>query len=83
MNGSTAQVFFPLPPSLPHSPSLSHFPPFLVGDDKRMYCFSVKTGKLEHEMDAHDSEIVGMAHHPHQNLIASYCVSGSLKLWKP
>jgi WD40 repeat-containing protein SMU1 len=56
---------------------------YVVAADQAMYCFNTETGKVEHVMKLHKKDVLGMAHHPHRNILASHSDDGTLKLWKP
>lgn len=56
---------------------------YCVTEDSTLFCFNLQSGTLEHTMKLHDKDTIGVTHHPHRNLVASYGDDGTLKIWKP
>ncbi|EDQ86962.1 uncharacterized protein MONBRDRAFT_38210 [Monosiga brevicollis MX1] len=55
---------------------------YAIGEDRILYCFSTETGELEHSFEAHEREPLGLVHHPHHNVLATYADDGRLRVWK-
>ena len=54
-----------------------------LAEDGRVYCFSTQSGQLEHVLQAHQKDVIGITHHPHYNLVATYANDSCLRLWRP
>jgi len=52
-----------------------------VAEDSRLYCFELASGSVGHSLKAHDKDVIGLAIHPHRNVVATWADEGTLKLW--
>ncbi|CAB3407704.1 unnamed protein product [Caenorhabditis bovis] len=55
---------------------------YAIAEDGVMYCFLVLSASLETTLPISERMPHGLAHHPHQNLIATYGEDAFLKLWR-
>lgn len=53
-----------------------------LAEDSHLYAFDVEKGELAHLLKAHDKEVIGLAIHPHRNLIATWSDDSTLRLWR-
>jgi WD40 repeat-containing protein SMU1 len=51
-------------------------------DDGYLYCWEASTGRVEHIMRLHQKEVIGLAHHPKRNMLASWAEDGTVQLWR-
>ena len=56
---------------------------YCLAEDNMMYVFAVADGKLERIVQIHDKEPIGLCHHPHRNLLATFADDCTMKLWRP
>lgn len=56
---------------------------FAATDDHRIVCFNVESGEVANSFPAHERDIIGLAHHPHQGILASFSSDGKMHLWVP
>lgn len=56
---------------------------YCLGEDGNIYCFSTATNQLESLIKAHDVGPIGICHHPHRNILATFSSEGILRIWKP
>jgi len=56
---------------------------YLLGDDGWVYVLEVRTGKQVATFNAvpGGAEPLGVVHHPHQNLVATFAKENKLRLW--
>ena len=52
-----------------------------VAEDSFVYSFDVKEGALQNLLKVHEKDAIGLAIHPHRNLLATWSDDGTLKLW--
>jgi len=56
---------------------------YCLAEDNMMYVFATKDGKLEHIVQTHEKEPIGLCHHPHRNVMATYASDCTMKIWRP
>lgn len=57
---------------------------YLVTDDRTIHCYSLATGKHEGAIPAAAApgrDMLGAAHHPLRNWLATWAVDGSFRMW--
>eukprot|EP00467_Chlorarachnion_reptans_P004427 CAMPEP_0114498094 /NCGR_PEP_ID=MMETSP0109-20121206/6689_1 /TAXON_ID=29199 /ORGANISM="Chlorarachnion reptans, Strain CCCM449" /LENGTH=507 /DNA_ID=CAMNT_0001675549 /DNA_START=52 /DNA_END=1572 /DNA_ORIENTATION=+ len=54
---------------------------YAVGEDQVLYCWNSEDDALEDAVRLHAKEVLGIAHHPHRNILASFSVDGTMKIW--
>ena len=56
---------------------------YVLAQDCVVYVFSTATSKLLNVIKVHENDVLGIRHHPHRNILASYSKDRSLKVWRP
>lgn len=56
---------------------------YCAGSDQQLHCFSTASGKLERALKASEKDLIGAAHHPFRNIVATWGFDGQLRLWAP
>ncbi|KAK2197186.1 bifunctional G-protein beta WD-40 repeat/LIS1 homology motif/WD40 repeat/WD40 repeat-containing protein SMU1/WD40-repeat-containing domain superfamily/Anaphase-promoting complex subunit 4 [Babesia duncani] len=56
---------------------------YCLSQDNCIYCFNAKNGKFESIIQAHESEAIGIFHHPTSSLLTSWGLDGTIKLYYP
>lgn len=56
---------------------------YVVVEDNTLASFNFASGLLLNSMAVHDKDVIGVAHHPHQNLVATFGADATLRLWRP
>jgi len=56
---------------------------YCLGENGSLFCFNTSTGRMEHSLEVAEKGPIGLAHHPFQNVVATFAQEGGLKTWKP
>jgi len=56
---------------------------YAVGDDKILYVYEVESTKLIHAMKLHAEDVLGLCHHPNRDILCSWSMDHTLKIWRP
>jgi WD40 repeat-containing protein SMU1 len=54
---------------------------YAVAEDKNVYCF--KDAVIINSFTIHTQDVLGISHHPLQNMLATCSKDGTLKIWQP
>ncbi|GAB5037580.1 wd40 repeat-containing protein smu1-like [Nannochloropsis oceanica] len=55
---------------------------YCAGEDGVVYAFHLGRGDLESFVKVGEKEVIGVAHHPHRNVVVTFGDEGVLKVWK-
>ncbi len=55
---------------------------YAVAEDAVLYVFNAETGAVEHVLKMHERACLGLALHPHRNVLSSFADDGTLKIWR-
>jgi WD40 repeat-containing protein SMU1 len=56
---------------------------YCLATDGNLYCFNTAAGRLDHVLEVHkQGTAIGLAHHPHRNLVATFADEPELKIWQ-
>ncbi|CAG8543022.1 9867_t:CDS:10 [Paraglomus occultum] len=56
---------------------------YCITEDSNLCCINVQTGKMATTLKLSEAEVIGLAHHPFSNILASYADDGIISFWKP
>ncbi|CAG9465935.1 unnamed protein product [Pedinophyceae sp. YPF-701] len=55
---------------------------YCLTEDGFVYCFELGGGSLEGSFNAHDGGAIGLCHHPHRNVVATWATAGLLRTFR-
>lgn len=56
---------------------------YCLATDGNLYCFNTAAGRLDHVLEVHGKgAAIGLAHHPHRNLVATFADEADLNIWQ-
>jgi WD40 repeat protein len=55
---------------------------YAVNEDHQAVVFNVSTAQVEHTWKIHDSEVIGIVHHPTRHLLLTHAQDGLVRFWK-
>lgn len=55
---------------------------YAVTDTSVLYVFDIGTGDVVHVARVHAGEVLGLAHHPHRNILTTYSSDRTLRIWR-